>query len=353
MLKKFLAPFETASMEIRKKVPSLLVTILLIAFLLLSLAVISFITGDIRKGGILLVSMGIFMVFLYRLGKGGYATASTGVIVLAFVVLGFFVITADFTNPYALHKAALYLFMPLVLCGLIGISFLFQRILSLVNLIILILLFVLRSLPSIPAELKGELIGQAVVDFFLFLTFCVMMDRLTHIARSLVDDAEKAREVHGRQVKKFTTLIEGSAQNLDISQELNNRIGDVFSRLEASRETTDGITRELESFQTLFDQTLTAVGVIGEKIRDLHSYILNQNSSQIESSAAVNEMVASISSVAEVVRKKQVSTLKLRESAQNGNQKLETTSRYISEISSSVENIMEMLSIINSRQNTL
>ena len=59
-------------------------------------------------------------------------------------------------------------------------------------------------------------------------------------------------------------------------------------------------------------------------------------------------MVASINSVAEVVRKKQVSTAKLRESAQNGNQKLETTSRYISEISGYVDSIMEMLSIINS-----
>ena len=297
MFKKTMLPYKSASLEIKKKVPSLLVTIFLILFLLVSLSIVSFISGDAGKGIILVGAGLVFLAFLFALRKGHYGFSANGVIITAFVVLGYFVITADFSNPYSLHKATLYLFCPLVLCALVGMSFLFQRILYLVNLLMLAGLFAFFALPAAAGPLRTELIGQAVVDFFLFISLCVMMDRVTHISRSLVSEAETARENNSLRLKQFSSVVDNSSRNLDISQDLNTRIREVRERLGDSQSTLETITDELNSFESRFEQNLSAVGLIGEKIKDLHSYILEQNASQIESGAAVNEMVASIASV--------------------------------------------------------
>jgi len=93
-------------------------------------------------------------------------------------------------------------------------------------------------------------------------------------------------------------------------------------------------------------ESFQSVDFISEKIDHLNKSILEQTSMIEESSAAINEMMASITNVEQVTSRKMDSLKIMIESVKNGNIQLNDTTLSIFKIDSSIEAIQNMILVI-------
>ncbi len=96
------------------------------------------------------------------------------------------------------------------------------------------------------------------------------------------------------------------------------------------------------------DSSASSMERMANTASSLNKEIENHASMVTQSTAAVNEMIASLKQVAQITKAKQASTTALVNTANQGGEKLENTNTIIEEISSNVNQIQEMVELINS-----
>lgn len=96
------------------------------------------------------------------------------------------------------------------------------------------------------------------------------------------------------------------------------------------------------------ESSLGAAESIGERIQDLNKSIEEESTAQIQSSASINEMVASIRSVADSSSRRRTSMETLSGTTDDGLKRLDSLLSYISKIEGSIGSIQGMVGVINS-----
>ena len=137
-----------------------------------------------------------------------------------------------------------------------------------------------------------------------------------------------------------------SDENITVRDKLTNQVEDATMTSRNIRISTDEMKQDIQQLDETARISYEAVEVISGKIETLNQSILEQSSMIEESSAAVNEMMASIANVEQVTVKKLGSLEGMVHSMDEGNHQLKDTSQTIQKINNSIDAIRNMISVI-------
>lgn len=138
-----------------------------------------------------------------------------------------------------------------------------------------------------------------------------------------------------------------SNNSVDVKDELNAGSEQTLVSLTEITANIDSINNQIKVLSENIANSSSAISQISSTITSLNGQIEDQTSAVTESSASVTQMIASINNVASISRKKKESTNRLVETARSGGEKINATSKIIKEVTSHIDNIVEMNEIIN------
>ena len=149
-------------------------------------------------------------------------------------------------------------------------------------------------------------------------------------------------------MKGIIDRIKGvSDDNLNVRDKLINQVEETEVSSRSIMVSVDEMEADMEQLDDTARNSYESVEVITERIESLNGSILEQTSMVEESSAAVNEMMASISNVEQVTVRKLGSLKDMVSAMENGNDQLKDTSLNIQKINSSIDAIRNMISVID------
>jgi len=148
-------------------------------------------------------------------------------------------------------------------------------------------------------------------------------------------------------MKGIIDRIKGvSDENLSVRDKLISQVEDTTTTGRNITISAGEMKDDIEQLDETARGSYQAVEIISGKIEKLNESILEQTSMIEESSAAVNEMMASIANVEQVTARKLGSLKGMVESMDSGNNQLKDTSMTIQKINNSIDAIRNMISVI-------
>ncbi len=166
------------------------------------------------------------------------------------------------------------------------------------------------------------------------------------------DEVGKLARYFNTFVGKLNTIVTkiktASTKTMEAKNDLAASTEETLSAITEISESINSMKRQIGTLDGDIVSSSASMVQINRTIDSLGRQIENQASAVEESTAAVNEMVASLNNVADITRKKKISTDRLVHTAKRGGEKLEQTSSVIQEVNSNIDRIQEMADIINS-----
>ncbi len=209
--------------------------------------------------------------------------------------------------------------------------------------VLLALWIVLRRMVIAPVSKLRDLI-QDIAEGEGDLT-----KRLAVTQRDEIGQAAKWIDIFMARMQNIVANIkDSSATNENISKDLTNSVA---HSKQASRQIATSIEEIREQVATLSGKNADASGSVEEilgTITKLTNQISDQSSSVTETSAAIEEMAASINSVSRISQDNVQTAETLLNFTASGDEKVRATNENISAISKNVDDLLELISLINS-----
>ena len=159
------------------------------------------------------------------------------------------------------------------------------------------------------------------------------------LANDLNEFSNKTQDLL-KQIQNSTQVSNDVAQNLVLNvDELSNSVENVTGAIGL-------VNKEMINQSAGVEQTQATVTSISDKLGILHRDIDSQATRVTQASAAIEEMVANIKSVSDILRKNQSSVEALDEEATGGQQKVEAAVVTSQKIYQESEGMMEASSVI-------
>lgn len=160
----------------------------------------------------------------------------------------------------------------------------------------------------------------------LVLNFNKVIDNLQDTAKSV-----NSSSVHNQELSR--DLSENVEQTISVITEINNGINSIS-------DDTEHLTHNIVASKAALERIL-------DNNKSLADQINNQASSVEQTSASVEEMNASIKSMAKITEEKKKAVDKLVSVTMTGGEKVNTTTEVISQISRSIDDMLNLITVIN------
>lgn len=343
---KFADRFADAGPDIRLKAPVLRVILLVVMVLLPIIAVSDFLTGDVVNAAAELVVFFLFAFAFLLLGNGRYdastrtAAASAFVMVLIISFLAkepsenhlfrnglLFVMAISFGSMFLTDRRILVAFS--IVGGLGHLAFSFFRI-----------------LPTGVAI--GALLGMIVVGEALYALACFFILKASGLSWAINAELDEERRRGAERVEKLSSVVAGARANMESLGLISARVEEIRRLIAAAGDAVQAIEVRIGELERASGESSEAANRIAERITDLNRNIEDESAAQVESSASINEMVASIQSVADSATRRRASMQSLAGTADEGMSRLDALLALIAKIEGSIGSIQSMVKVINS-----
>ncbi|MGL1892480.1 MAG: methyl-accepting chemotaxis protein [Spirochaetaceae bacterium] len=192
----------------------------------------------------------------------------------------------------------------------------------------------LRSLTDVTEKLatgEGDLTQKIAL---------VRTDEIGHLSRGFDTFVDKLKNII-IQVKK-------SSENIDFTMvSMGANTEETASAVVEINRNVETIKTQMGTLDDNIQKSTSAVNGITDGINKLNTFVDEEAHAVDDSSASVNQMVASLKNVAQITKSKMVATEKLVGMARNGSEKMELTKSAVMEINSSIGSISELVVLIN------
>jgi methyl-accepting chemotaxis protein len=219
-------------------------------------------------------------------------------------------------------------------------------------------------------SLLYTLVGMLIILVIVFIGSLIFTNQIVRNIKSIEGSIGRLKDGDLREVGKvkskddlarlnsnlsiFQNSIKGiidrikgvSDENLNVRDLLIKQVEDTTHTSRSISISTQEIKQDVVQLDETSRSSYEAVEVISGKIENLNQSILEQTSMIEESSAAVNQMMASISNVEQVTVRKLSSLESMVSSMDEGNNQLKDTSDTILKINNSIDAIRNMISVI-------
>lgn len=331
-------------LEIKRKAPLLRVIILVLAILVPIVSLSDLLTKDTLNGIIELALALVFVGCWFLLRAGRYLAVSRVSSAVIYLAVAFISVSGPADSAAASYRVVMYMIAALAYASIFLLDDVLPLVLAFANAALVggFILVRLRGRVS-----GGELLNNLLVSLLFGGVAAFLVIQPTRLGRRISRDLEAERERGQERAALLTLAAEGSQGNLGALAMLEERVAQIRAAADAAMESVGRIETRLSELDGAADDATADAGSIGERVRDLSRHIEAESAAQTESAAAVNEMVASIGSVADSARKRREGLRGLLGTAGQGEERLGELLVSIGKVEGSVGAIRDMIGVIN------
>ncbi|MFP4113089.1 MAG: methyl-accepting chemotaxis protein [Spirochaetota bacterium] len=346
-MKRLSEVYEHAGIVVRTKAPTVFVVLVLISALLPVVIVSDALSGDLTNLTIELVILSVFVVSIAMLRRGRYRFASTAPLAVATAALIGLSALVEPESQYRIYNVALYMVPAVLLSVAMTESEWYTISTSVAGLVTIALVSVFKILPATTGQETSQsgpetLLVALVVYTITCLIAILVASSSVRSLRRIEADARRA----SRQVDHLAALTRRARESLDSSHSLERDYGEVRARVAETRSELTGIAGSIRELGESLTAALGSVSAIAERVVDFHAQVDEQNTVVQESTASVNEMSASLDSVAQITAGRMEASRRLLEVVQGGLRALEETNRSFQTARSEMNALLEINSMV-------
>lgn len=150
------------------------------------------------------------------------------------------------------------------------------------------------------------------------------------------------------KLKKIVQKIQDAAtRNMEIKDRLDDSSTEIATAIHEITDTTTSMGSQVDTLNENVDSSIREIARIVENIASLRDTVEAQTTSVAQSTSAIEQMVASIRSMEGIARAKKESMVQLTRATKVGGEKLEDTLTVAGEINDSIDDILELVTLIN------
>ena len=194
----------------------------------------------------------------------------------------------------------------------------------------------------------GAILNQLVVSLVIYGLLSYFLIMAASISNQFYAELERERNKLSAKMDKLNLVVQGAFKNLDSLGNLSVRMDEIRSLVADAGAAIAKIEGQIHNLEQNTNESTMAAELIADRITGLNQSIENESAAQIESSASINEMGASIRNVAESAARRRTALEKLTGTTDSGMQRLDSLLGYISRIEGSIGSIQQMVAVINS-----
>jgi len=219
-----------------------------------------------------------------------------------------------------------------------------------------VLLVIRAFISGSVTELSVKINQQTIIPttmLLMIITIILLARRI--LDRVTMDAVEKIAESRDH-AENLSGLAAEASEKLALAQSMEDQASETALSAEGIEKNTGSIIENISQLVSQYDDSLAALGTIASKMADLDSVAVDQSANITETSAAMEEMVASIKNVSEVIENKMTSVNQLRGAASAGSETITATISAFERVTEHLDSVKQMISIISniaSRTNLL
>ncbi len=342
---RFMEKYADASAEVKKKAPVLRIVQFVVVALLPLIAVSDFVTGDVLNSIFELVLLIGILVALSALHAGRYGFASVLTVTAATAMLTLLSFVGAKHELLSLFRDAMYYIVAFTLASLFVRDRRIPLAIAIGGGLAQVLIAVVWILPAGVA--LGAVVNQLLITLTVYGLTAFFVMKSASLSAEINNELQAERAINADRLRRLSTVVEGAGVNLKSMGALAARVDDIRALIADAAASMHAIEERVAELERASDGSLDAAVGIGERIQDLNKSIEEESAAQIQSSASINQMVASIRSVADSSSRRRASMETLSGTADDGMRRLDSLLGLISRIEGSIGSIQSMVGVIN------
>ena len=346
-MKRLQDVYKDSGIVIRTKAPQVKFILIIIICLLPVIIVNDFVTGDYLNSLLEFIVV-IFMVLsLLWLYQGKFMIASILPLIVATAATAGLSVLLPGDSVSQVHSAALYLSAPLFLSLAVSRTERYTAAVSGIAVITIILVSVFKIQPRVFA-LTGQTVWEKmVVGVVLYLLSSIFAFKIARSNRLAMENIEKVILKNQETITHISEINKKAETNLNTLQLILENYSAVEKSVETIKRDTNTSILSAEELLAGSNQALDAVRNIAEQVHLFHNQVDGQNVIVLETTASVNQMSASLDSVANITATKQKSSETLLGVVESGKKSLDETNKAIRNATSQMSTLLEINQIIS------
>jgi methyl-accepting chemotaxis protein len=331
-------------LEIKGKKPILRIFLIALLVLLPIICIGDMATADYGSGAGELVFLAVVLASFLLLRKDHYRAAARLTAMVFWLGMLYLGLNHPFTNTAGVYQVIVYLAAALGFASLFLVENGIPTVMATLNLLVPVAYLVAGFSSSMA-------FGALAVDTLAAVVFALLLDVFilvpTRMGRGISGELDREKRSGEARAAVLEAAASRSEANLGSIGALSERVLEIRSASEAALESVSKIEASLADLDSAADAATAEASSIGSRVDELNGHIETEVSAQEESAASVNQMVSSISSVADSAVARRESLAGLRETAEEGERRLAALIEAIGRISGSVGSIRDMIAVIN------
>mgnify|MGYP006291416431 CR=1 FL=1 len=331
---------------VRSKAP-VVQAILIIIVALLPLTIINdLLAADMANATIQLVVVAFMLGALWALRHGYFRIASVVPLATALLALIGLGVLAPPSDPLVVYTLIVYLVPALVLSTAVGDNEWYVASTAGISIVAVAANVLLRINPGLAAagiSPANEQLLVGLVIYVLSATFAFLVARMTRQSLERVEAASRESEETLRRIAGVSSRMQDTASaTRDIESQyetVGSSVGQITSQVSV-------VESSLDDLRSTTERALVAVKATAERAVGFHNQIDEQNTVVQETTASVNQMSASLDSVAGITRNRKESSDQLLNVVQEGVSVLSDTSEAFTAVQADMKSLLEINRII-------
>lgn len=346
-MKLLSAAYEGASYEVRIKAGYNFFLQLFITLMLIPLALLSLSQGDSAVGLLVLLIDISFAGTLFLIKRGKYDLSSYIFSITLFVLI---LVERFFGGYDGAGAFTLTAFMLLVACQVAAFQIRskkhvqFAVIAALISYIAFCLFIIITGAYKVdPKPLSGQIMTGSVL-MLIGLAFVTVQKKVFNL---VTQDALRKYEESEEHSNRMISLVSSVSDQIEQALGLRESAEETGMAVVLIENRVNGIIKSIENMNNGFTSTKSALDAIGGSLEELKNNAQNQSANVTQSSAAIEEMVASIKSVSTTIQVRKKSVESLIETSRNGEEVIKQTESSFNEVIDQISSIRDMTSLIS------
>jgi methyl-accepting chemotaxis protein len=302
---------------------------------------------------VLTVVYGISLVWLYR-GKLKIA-ADFSIILTSFLIITQTLLGEVNSESYFIVNS--YVGVMIVLLSVIFISTRKRMLIVIFGYSGLYTIDVIhRILTNAVITTNSTVSSQVTGGIILYIICSVMLFKFRGIVIKSMERAEEQTQIQMEKAKKLKSLASKSQDQIAKSSDIQKYVEETAASVYEIENNVKSIKKLMENMLRQFGVSEESLKIIESNVTRLDAISTDQSANITETSASLEEMVASIKNVNNIISTKSEAVRSLQTTASNGLKVISTTDNSFKQVSAHIDSIKQMLSLITniaSRTNLL
>lgn len=355
-MKRLSDVYRHADVVVRTKVSQVRIVLIVVMALVPLVLVSDILLGDYLNAALEAGALLLIVVSYLLLMRGYYRIASVMPIVVAFLAVTALAALFPYDSRHAAYVVYFYVTLPLAIALVVGNHEIYVVVTGAAAVIATFAITIVIASPQVMAA-SGETIWEpllvGLVVYALVASFATIAARG---ARRTLVDIEHAANALQRTIGEIRSVNEAAGGSADTIAGMASDTATVDDSVGRITGQVQRVEQAVETLRSAAGGALDSVRATAERVNGFHAQVDEQNTVVQQTTAAVNEMAASLDSVAAITSTKRGASEQLLTVVNRGVDALDQTNTAFQAAAAEMESLLEINRIIGdiaSRTNLL